>query len=107
MFGHKVAVKGWMSLTNLTVGVPHLQPVAVQVQELQAVHAFGCELSRVLVHVHAHQPVADLLIVPLRHGPVLPLVILAWGDGILIQSLQETQVSLIKQAFVDLRLNSV
>lgn len=71
----------------------YLQLVTVQVQELQAVHAFSCELSRVLVHVHAHQPVTHLLIGPLRHWPVLPLVILPRGDGILIQSLQETQMS--------------
>lgn len=73
--------------------VLYLQLVTIQMQELQAVHAFGCELLRVLVHVHAHQPETHLLIGPLRHWPVLPLVILPWRDGILIQSLQNTQVS--------------
>lgn len=73
--------------------VLYLQLVTVQMQQLQAVDTFGCELSRVLVHVHAHQPVTDLLIGPLRHWPVLPLVILPWRDRILIQSLQETQMS--------------
>lgn len=98
-----MAVKG--SVTPLRV--PHLQLVAVQVKELQAVHASGCELGRVLVHVHAHQPVADLLTGPLGHRSVLPLVILAGGDGILVQSLQETQVSLVKRAVVARRLDSV
>lgn len=73
-------------------------------QELQAVDAFGCELCGVLVHVHAHQPVTHLLIGPLRHRPVLPLVILPWRDGILIQGLQETQVS--RQGFTVTRLKS-
>lgn len=81
-------------------------------QELQAVDTYGCELSRVLVHVHAHQPVTDLLTGPLRHWPVLPLVILPWRDGILIQSLQETQMSrrgfrIMKQAVAGLRLRIV
>lgn len=68
--------------------VLYLQPVTVQMQELQAVDAFGCELRRILVHVHAHQPVTDLLIGPLRHWPVLPLVILPWRHRILVQSLR-------------------
>lgn len=92
--------------------VLYLQLVAVQVQELQAVDTFGCELSRVLVHVQAHQPVTDLLIGPLRHWPVLPLVILPWRDRILIQSLQETQMSrqgfrTMKPAVAGLWLNIV
>lgn len=89
MFGHKVAVNGYtISRGVMLQGVLYLQLVTVQMQELQAVHAFGSELGRVLVHVHAHQPVTHLLIGPLRHGPVLPLVVLPRRDGILIQSLQ-------------------
>lgn len=61
-------------------------------QELRAIYTFGCELWGVLVHIHAHQPVTDLLIGPFRHWPVLPLIILPCRDWIVIQSLQKRQM---------------
>lgn len=56
--------------------------------ELLAVHPLGCELRRVLVHIHAHQPVTDLLIGPLRDRPILPLILLSCGCRFIIQCLQ-------------------
>uniref|UniRef100_A0AAQ4NP92 Protein-serine/threonine kinase n=1 Tax=Gasterosteus aculeatus aculeatus TaxID=481459 RepID=A0AAQ4NP92_GASAC len=68
----------------------------VQVEELLAVHTLGCEFGGVLVHVHAHQPVTDLLVGPLRDGPVLPLILFPWSCWFIIQSLQRTQKDNIK-----------
>lgn len=70
----------------------YLQLVTVQVQELLAVHSLSCEFRCVLVHVHAHQPVTDLLIGPVRDGPVLPLIFFPCSYRFIIQSLQKTQI---------------
>lgn len=49
-----------------------------------AIHTFSCKLSCILFHVHAHQPVADLLIGPLWKGAVLPHVFLCcWSRAII------------------------
>lgn len=67
--------------------VLYLQLVTVQVQELQTVHSLSSELRCVLVHIHAHQPVTDLLIGPFGDRTVLPLILFSCGYWFIIQSL--------------------
>lgn len=81
----------------LLVMPSYLQLVTVQVHDLMAIHTLGGELRRVLVHVHAHQPVTDLLIVPLEGRAVLPLVLLPCGQWLIIQVLRNAKKHMTSQ----------
>lgn len=60
---------------------------AVQIHKLLSVNTSGCELWDVLVHVHAHQPMTDLLIGPFGQGSALPQVALSCWWRVIIYSL--------------------
>ena len=81
----------------LLVMPSYLQLVTVQVHELMAIHTLGGELGRVLVHVHAHQPVTDLLIGPLGDRAVLPLIFLPRGHWLIIQVLRNAKKHMTSQ----------
>lgn len=67
----------------------NLEFTAVQIGQTFAINAFCGELSYVLVHVHAHQPVTHLLIGPLRKGAVLPQVLLCDWTRFIIEGLNK------------------